>query len=168
MILLRLGRNYTTWESADIDEICAIAFRGVHGVDLEPSVYEIDAGGQGPTPPFVIRAHAEHAASHQETRKPTGGIDLDVTGLFDARIRVSVGDTLFHFTQSAHRELIFADAAAVRSFAVALKAHLPTRSYKVTREDLLTYAAERLSARDEEWLRARATGPLKDWKIPGH
>ncbi len=156
-VLLRVNKRRTAWESSDPDEIVQLEFTDRHfNIDLSPSVYELLVrDGESPAP-IVLRAHAEHAASFLAD-PPKGGTDIDLNGL-GARIEVTRGDSLFEFTADAHRQLRFDSADELREFIVRFLGEFAGRTFPVSRDEILRFAARRLAEGDLEWSGVLAPG----------
>jgi hypothetical protein len=153
MLLLRVGRRKTAWELKSIDTIIKTEFSTRGEVELNTSVYLVDAKD-------VTRTVAEHAAGNGlDPPRGFDNVDLECGRAYHA----SPGTTGFGFTTEAHRELRFADEQDLRSFLeTRILPEIETRRYVASKADIRDYARKRQAEGDPEWVRFLTT-TSKSW-----
>jgi len=141
-MLVRVGRRTTAWAPSDVDTILKNEFMTAGELELQVSVYLIEGAD-------LERTVAEHGASYELGLRGFANVDLTT----DRPIVKTPGDTLFGFTQAAHREIHFGDADELRSFLVErILPEVEQRKHVVPRASLKAYVKKRREAHDEEWL----------------
>lgn len=153
MILLRIVRRRTLWESCDIQEVYEAEFRTKQGApDLNLSVFEIED-----LPATVVQAHAEHCASAGLDPPSRGARNADVAGLMHDPVVTCEGMSRFAFTRNAHREVQFANADALLEMVTRLVDQRDQRRRDVVVGEIRAYVRDRLGAADPEWIAFRAS-----------
>lgn len=158
--VLRVRRRRASWESGNVDEIVKIEFASRDGgFDLAPSVYVLNDDDDRRAQ--VVRACAEHGASHLQS-PPNGGGGIDLAGL--CRTEPTPGQTAFELTRTHHHEVQLENADELRVLVQGVLSEHEARNLPVTRDDMLDYADARLSAGDKEWIEATRPGTRgHDW-----
>lgn len=146
MVVLRVGRRRTAWESATaeaVDQIIKTEFSSNGELELDASVYLIEESD-------LIRTVAEHSAG-SGCDPPRG---FDNINLDDGRPLVeSAGETGFQFTTAAHRELRFESEAALKDFLVTrIIPQIAERKYVATKAQVRAYVKAQKDADDPEWV----------------
>ncbi|MBN2797736.1 MAG: hypothetical protein JXX28_01195 [Deltaproteobacteria bacterium] len=156
-MLARVLKRRTSLEQQDAEVFLETEFRTREGrFDLALSVYQIDRGEE-------LQAACEHVLSFISPKR--GVALLNAQGVAGPSLRISPGSTLFRFTRTQHRELVFEDEDAPRTFTQTLVPMLQQRGTRFSGGDLLKYAHARLDARDTEREEAMAEAPRrKDWR----
>jgi hypothetical protein len=153
-VLIRFSKRLAIWEPGRTpDEIQQSEFRKKDGtVDLRPSVYEIQLRD-------IVQAFAEHASVYTPPASTAG---IDVAGL-GYRAESTAGHPGFAFIRAAHRELPLRNADDLFDLIRKIVASLTSRKHPVTRAEIVTYAAARLAAKDEEWQQAVTAAKCGPW-----
>ncbi|MFZ5443898.1 MAG: hypothetical protein ACOZQL_28090 [Myxococcota bacterium] len=147
-LTLRIGTNRAIWEDGDVDELLRMAFSKKSGEpDLELSVYQTEQAR-------LTQVRAEHLVSLTNPAIAAATLDLDLSGL--APGRRTPGQTLFHYANDAHEELLFEDREALRRAIAVVRDEGPRRIPR-DRHHIMDFIAER--AGDEEWTQALAQRP---------
>lgn len=151
--LIRFAKRSASWDATTSDdELLDTEFRDRDGgADLHPSVYEID-------PQEVVQAFSEHSTM-REPPSSTVGVDLRTS----REVTVTPGKTGFPLTMRAHREIMLVDRDDLLVLVREVRGALESRRYPVTREQVRSYAQDRLNARDQGWERARSDEGAKKW-----
>jgi hypothetical protein len=145
-ILLRIHRRSTSWEPENVQHVFDVEFCTNHEPELHLSVYEIEDQRT-----VIVRTCAEHHASRLDPPvRPRN--HLDVSGLSTGDPIATPGDSRFAFTREAHREIRFADRAALWRFVEQLLLDVPDRVRSVTTADARAYIKSCVEAQDPEWL----------------
>ncbi|MGN6109035.1 MAG: hypothetical protein ACTHU0_28275 [Kofleriaceae bacterium] len=143
MLALRIARRRTAWESSPLDEIIKTEFSMKGELELNMSVYLIDAND-------LVRAVAEHSAGFDVGPRGFPNLDLNT----DRALVETPGTTGFEFTTNRHRELRFEDEADLRKFlSETILPHCRERTHIATRTQVKDYARSRNAVRDPEWER---------------
>jgi hypothetical protein len=144
MMLVRFAKRKAAWEATtNSDVFIETEFGRGDGIDLKPSVYETEVGQ-----PILIRAYAEHAASFNLNPR-RGAVAIDLSG---GTTRATPGKSLFDFTRSCHRELIFADETEMRGFLKGIFEDVTARTYRTEKKDVPEFVRARVTAKDPEWI----------------
>lgn len=159
-ILIRLAKSRAAWEQ-DAETIAKSEFRKNDGsVDLLPSVYEIDSTSQVPNPRQLVQVCVEHVTSLLSPNNhgaPCIGIPLD-----SLTVTKSLGATSFSFSNSAHREVVMSDRAALLEFISQLKTALSNADESINLPTIYRYV-EQMSA-TKEWKTAAVSNPkVQKW-----
>lgn len=150
MLVLRLGRRRTAWESGAIDTIIKTEFSFGGEVELDLSVYLVDKLD-------VPRAVAEHSAG-LGLDPPRGNRNVDLAS--DRPLAKTPGATGFVFTTEAHRDLRFESEAELREFLVqVILPEIERRTYVATKAEVRSYVIQRRDAGDPEWSSFLAENP---------
>lgn len=144
MLALRVARRRVPWADGAIDDIVKIEFSRAGEPDLSLSVYEIE-------PHQLVQTVAEHAASFDAD--PRGFPNLDMSG---RPMIVTRGETVFSFTQAAHRELQFQDVDDLKTYLASIVRD-NTRIHKAEKSDVKAYAHGKRN-NDPEWSAFYADG----------
>ena len=156
-MIFRILKRRTSLEFDDPDLLLDIEFRDRtdNTPDLKPSVYLVTDDSE------ALRAYCEHVASF--ISPPRGGHGLDVDGLDGFVVHEDPGQTMFAFANEQHRELLFEDEEALRSFLATLIGGLSERAVQFTKAQVHDYV--RTHADDPEWKVALETAPkASKWK----
>jgi hypothetical protein len=141
MLLLRVGRRRTAWESDSVDTIIKTEFTFAGQLELPLSVYRV-------SPDQVVQAVAEFSATIAKDPRGFDNIDLEGGGEAVA----TPGETSFEFTRAAHRDLAFVDEAHLREFLRdVVIPEIERRRHRATKVQIKAYVQERLAANDPEW-----------------
>jgi hypothetical protein len=157
-LILRLAQRNASWEKPAVDnieELVRTEFYDEKGQpDLRLSVFVVDSADQ------VVQVCAEYRASLG--LGPRGKyVAFNVNGLFED-LAENDGATRFTFTQSGHREIVFASEQHLRKFVEQLIAEADSRRVEITRAQVKTYVANRYTAKDPEWDALSSDNP--SWK----
>ena len=164
-LVLRLGRRRTAWEKTNPQEIAEVEFKNPDGagLDLQPSVYILNAATDDETRTLTVRVRSEHSASFLSPPKPAGTLEVDLEGALEGDPVVSAGETRFQFANAAHAELRLRDDAAVVQLVQRVLDQLPTRAIRVSLRDILEYVDQRLVANDPEWIAVAGSPETGTW-----
>lgn len=133
-----------------MDSVCKLEFRNPSGpgLDLRSSVYSV-------TPEHITRVYCEHTACSQADLN--GAMNYDLEGLWPPTDAPVEGP--FTLRREAHRELIFASEAALRTMVANLVEEATGRRHKVTGPEGRAFIRERIAHGDPEWQDYRENFP---------
>ena len=146
MLLLRWVKRQASFDD-DIEETYIAEF---HRTDAKPeltlSVYEVE-DGDGP----ITRTHAECSAGTLGD-PPRRFRSVNLNEVMGPAVVTSEGRTGFRFTEGAHRELYFKDAAALRQFVESIYNDQNARKRVSEKVAVKTYISDKRSKNDAEWV----------------
>lgn len=154
-MLVRLAKHIAAWDEGNVEKLESLDFRTKNGEpDLRISAYDIEKETD------LIRVCAEHCAAFLDVRTM---LPINITDTTN-EICITPGAPKFSFIRDRHREVIIQNDGQLRVFVSKLLETISSRRLRrATKQDIKTYAEERVKSNDEEWIKAISDPNAKEW-----
>ncbi len=147
LLLLRIARRNSSWESLSASDIYDAEFRRPDGApDLNLSIYEFSDEKA-----MIVQVFAEHFASLLGP-KPPNRTHVDLRGSYRGPVLRIRGSGHFAFTRQAHRDLEFCDMNDILDLIDSVRASLDKSMRRTERSEVEAYIRQRIELHDEEWM----------------